>query len=156
MRLIDFQGKNLGVFSQEEALSKAKEEQKDLIEIAPQASPPVVKLIEYSKFLYQEEKRRRDQKRNAKRGETKEIRFSPFIAENDYRTRLGKIKKILSSGNKVKLVVRFQGRQMSKSQFGYDLINRIVQDLGEVRIEQEPKFIGLQLFATIVNTKKSE
>lgn len=151
VRLIDASGKSLGVLSNEEAFKKARAGELDLVEIAPKAIPPVVKLIKYSKFLYQEEKRAREQKTRG--GETKEIRFSPFIAENDYQVRIARISQFLNSGNKVRIVVRFFRAQLSKKQFGYNLIKRIVTELGNARVEQEPKFLGRNLMATISLSK---
>lgn len=156
VRLISPEGKSLGVFSHQKALEKAKDKGVDLVEVAPKAKPPVAKLIEYSKFVYQEEKKVREEKRSIKGGETKEVRFSPFIADNDYQVRLERIKEFLQEGHKVKVVVKFLGRQMGKREFGYKLVDRVVADLGNVRVEQRPKFLGRHLIAGISLIKNGQ
>lgn len=152
VRLIDAEGRSLGVFSPDLALKRAKEQELDLVEVAPNVSPPVVKLIKFSKFLYQEEKRQR-QKRGTKSGQLKEVRFSPFIANNDYNVRIIKIQQFLGEGNKVRVVVKFKAREMGKREFGYNLIKRVISDLGNVRQESEPRFLGRHLITTITYVK---
>ncbi|MBI4153694.1 translation initiation factor IF-3 [Candidatus Woesebacteria bacterium] len=149
VRVINSQGKQLGVLSREEALNKAKKANLALIEIAAKANPPVAKIVDLGKFKYQEEKRLKSQKK-AKGGEVKEIRFSPFIAENDYQIRLGRVKEFLGEKNKVRLVVVFRGPQMRSKQFGYNLLARIVTELGEqVAVDMPPKFLGKHLMMII-------
>jgi translation initiation factor IF-3 len=138
-----------------EALKKAQKENLSLVEIAPQATPPVVKIVDYGKFRYQEEKKARKVQKGVKGGEVKEIRFSPFIAENDYRIRLGRVKEFLGEKNKVRLVVVFRGPQMRSKQFGYNLLGRIVKELGEqVAVDMQPKFLGKHLMMIISPTTK--
>ena len=150
LRVITADGKQLGVMGRDEALKKAKEEGVDLVEIAPTAKPPVVKLIDFGKFRYQEEKRARQEAKKAKASELKEIRFSPFIAENDYNTRLERVKKFLGEKNKVKIVVVFMGKQMGSKKFGYNLIDRIMNELGEnISIDMKPKFLGRHLITIV-------
>lgn len=152
VRLIDANGKSLGVFSPDLALKRAKEQELDLVEVAPKVTPPVVKLIKFSKFLYQEEKRQR-QKKGTRSGQLKEVRFSPFIANNDYNVRIKKIQQFIGEGDKVKVVVKFKARQMGKKDFGYNLIKRVISDLGNVRQESEPKLLGRHLITTITVIK---
>jgi translation initiation factor IF-3 len=155
LRLIGSDGKQLGIVPISEALTKAHEEGLDLIEIAPNANPPVAKITEIGKFRYQEEKRLRKQKVGSKGSELKEVRFSPFIAQNDYNTRLGRVKEFLADKDKVRLVVVFTGRQMGSKQFGYSLLARIIKELGEsIVTDMEPKFIGKHLIMTISPTNK--
>ena len=155
VRVIGAEGKQLGILKLSEALSKAREIELDLVEIAPNASPPVAKIVDLGKFRYQEEKRLQKQKRASKSGETKEVRFSPFIANHDYETRLGKIKEFLSENNKVRVVVVFMGRQMNSKPFGYKLIDRIKADLGDnIAVDMEPKFLGRHLVTIISPFKK--
>ena len=150
MRVIDEKGKQIGVLTVNDALIKAKAAQLDLVEIAPKANPPVVKIIEFGKFKYQEEKRLRKQKKGAKGGEVKEIRFSPFIGEADYNTRIGRIKEFLEEKNKIRVVVKFKGRQMGSKKFGYDLLKTILTDLGDIiSIDMEPKFLGRHLIMVV-------
>ena len=143
---------------------KAREAGLDLVEIASNAKPPVAKIVNLGKFIYQEEKKRRISQKKVKGGDVKEVRFSPFIAENDYNTRLERVKEFLEDRNKVKLTVVFKGRQMGSRQFGYNLLAKTIKDLGKetVHIDMEPKFIGRHLImiispiAKIVKIKEKE
>lgn len=155
LRVIGDNGKQIGILKREEALAKAKKKGLDLVEIAPNAKPPVVKIIEFGKFLYKQEKKKRAQKKASKASEIKEVRFSPFIADNDYETRIERIKEFLAKRHKIRLVVKFKGRQMGAKKFGYELIDRILADLGETaKIDRRPKFIGRHLTAVISPTSK--
>lgn len=146
LRVLDFEGKQIGVLSKFAALAKAREMGLDLVEIAATAKPPVAKIIDFKKFLYQEEKKKKSSQKKAKSGEIKEIRFSPFIAENDYNTRIERIKEFLEEKNKVKLTVVFKGRQLGSKNFGYDLLKKILgQFEGKIHVDMEPKFIGRHL-----------
>lgn len=157
LRVVGSDGKQVGILKREEALARAREEGIDLIEIAPMAKPPVAKLAEFGKFLYQEEKKARAEKKNAKSGELKEIRFSPFIAENDFETRVKRIEEFLKDKNKVKIVVKFLGRQMDAKASGYNVVKRIVERFGEqITIDMEPKFLGRHLVTVISPTNKSK
>ena len=150
LRVIDGNGKQLGILPREEALAKAKSSGLTLIEIAPTAKPPVAKIVDLGKFRYQEEKKLRSQQKKAKGGEIKEIRFSPFIAENDFNFRIERIKEFLSEKDKVKVVVVFTGRQMGSTRFGYELIKRILGILGDsVITDMDPKFFGRHLITII-------
>lgn len=156
VRVIGTNGKQLGIMKPQEALETARKQKLDLVEIAPRANPPVVKIVELGKFRYQEEKRLRKELVKSKASELKEVRFSPFIAENDYNVRLTRIKGFLSEKNKVKTVVVFKGRQMGSRQFGYDLLKRIFSDLGEgIQTDMEPKFLGRHLVTIISPITKS-
>ena len=150
VRVIGENGKQLGVLTIREALEKAKEAELDLVEIAPKANPPVTKIIEFGKFKYLEEKKLKAQKKKTKSSETKEVRFSPFIGEADYKTRLARTRGFLAEKNKVRMVVKFKGRQMGSKQFGYKLIERMLADLGDsVTIDMNPKFVGRHLTTVI-------
>lgn len=154
VRVIDASGKQLGILSREEALNKAKKANLALIEIAAKANPPVAKIIDLGKFKYQEEKKLKNQKK-AKGGEIKEVRFSPFIAENDYQIRLGRVKEFLTEKNKVRLVVVFRGPQMRSREFGYNLLSRIVKEFAEqIAVDMPPKFLGKHLMMIISPTTK--
>ncbi len=146
VRVIDAEDKQVGVMSRDEALKKAKEAELDLVEIAPKAKPPVVKIVDFGKFAYREEKKLKEQKKKTKASDLKEVRFSPFIAENDYNVRLERIKEFLADKDKVKLVVKFKGRQMGSKQFGYKLFDKVLETLGDtVSVDMEPKFLGRHL-----------
>ena len=157
LRVIGEDGKQLGVLSKSEALAKAEEAGLDLVEIAPTAKPPVAKIIDFAKFRYQEEKKAREAKLKERRGsELKEIWFTPFMADNDYQVRLERVKEFLADGNKVRIAVRFKGRQMGSKQFGYQVAERIVKDTkANAVVDQEPKFIGRQLLMGLSPFKKS-
>lgn len=159
VRVLGDDGKQLGVMSSTEAMAKATELGLDLVEIAPMAKPPVVKIVELGKFKYEQEKRERAQKKSTKSGELKEIRFSPFIGEHDFNTRLERINEFFEDGSKVRLTVRFTGRQMGSKQFGYEVIQNVIIALdGRAKMDSEPKFMGKQLMAVIspVKGKKAE
>lgn len=153
LRVLDFEGKQIGVLKKEEALKLAKEQGVDLIEIAPQANPPVAKIIDFGKFRYQEEKKAKEAQKKSKPSDLKEIRFTPFIGEGDYQTRLKRIDEFLTDKNKVKLTVYFQVKQLGSKQFGYAILNRIEKDLGEgINIDMKPKFLGRNLITIISPT----
>lgn len=157
VRVIGADSKQIGVMSKTEALNLARQSQLDLVEIAPNAQPPVVKIVDYNKFRYQEEKKSRAEAKKTKGGEVKEIRFSPFIAENDYQTRLERIKEFLEERNKVRVVIVFKGRQMNSKQFGYDIIKRIQAHFGDsIVMDGEPKFIGRHLATVISPVSKNK
>ena len=155
LRVIGSDGKQLGILKTEEALKKAKELELTLVEIAPTAKPPVAKIVDFGKFRYQEEKKLRKEALKIKGSALKEIRFSPFIAENDYNTRLERVKEFLANKNKVKVTVVFKGRQMGSKQFGYDILKKIYQSLGDsIAIDMEPKFLGRHLVTIISPVNK--
>lgn len=150
VRLIGQDGKQIGVVKVSQALEKAKKAGLTLVEIAPGAKPPVAKIVDYGKFRYQEEKKARKQQAKAKGGELKEIRFSPFIAEADYNTRLKRVKEFLTEKNKVKVVIVFMGRQLGSKPVGYKLLERIFKEFGEaIAIDMQPKFLGRHLTTII-------
>lgn len=154
LRVIGADGKQLGILKRQEALEEAKKAGLTLVEIGPNAKPPVAKLVDFGKFKYQEEKKLRKSSKG-KGGDLKEIRFSPFIAENDYQTRLNRVKEFLEEKNKVRIVVVFKRQQLGSKSFGYNLIKRVVDELGEsVVVDMEPKFLGKHLMSVISPTNK--
>lgn len=156
LRVIGEKGKLIGVLPTQEALSKAKKAGLDLVVVARGAKPPVAKIIDLGKFRYQEEKKERDEKKRAKHSELKEIRFSPFIADNDYKVRLGRIDEFLAENHKIRVVVVFKGRQMGSKQFGYSLLQKILSQIEyPISIDMEPKFLGRHLVTVISPTKKA-
>jgi len=155
LRVIDPDGKQIGVISKTEALEKAKEAGLDLVEIAPLAKPPVAKIVDFNKFLYQEEKKRRETKKKAKTSDTKEVRLSPFIDDHDLQTITKRAREFLEDNDKVKLVVRFKGRQMGHPEFGYKTLNKAIDSLSDIsKIDKEPKFEGRQLITMLSPDKK--
>ncbi len=157
VRVIGQDGKQLGVLTVSEALNKALEAGLDLVEIAPSAKPPVVKIVNLGKFTYQLEKKEKKERKKAKSSELKEIRFSPFIGEHDYNTRIERIKEFFEAGNKVKIVVVFLGRQMGSKEFGYNLLDKIVSQFGDtIAIDMKPKFLGRYLSMVVSPIKRGK
>jgi translation initiation factor IF-3 len=157
LRVIGNDGKLIGVLKKDEAITKAKKEGLTLIEIAPNAAPPVAKIADFGKFRYAEEKKLRAQAKGVKGGEVKEIRFSPFIAENDFKTRIGRIREFFEDKNKVKVVVVFRGPQMRVKHTGYDVINRIKAEFGDgIVTDMEPKFLGKHLITVLSPVAKGK
>jgi translation initiation factor IF-3 len=157
LRVIGSDGKLVGVLAKDEAIRKAKEEELTLVEIAPNANPPVAKIVDFGKFRYSEEKKLREQSKNVKGGDIKEIRFSPFIAENDFNTRIGRIKEFFADKNKVRVVIVFTGPQMRVKNLGFEVINKIKAQFGDnIITDMQPKFLGKHLVTVIsLTTKKT-
>jgi len=155
VRVIDPDGKQVGVMNLKKALKEAYGRKLDLVEIAPNSKPPVVKIIELGKFKYIEDKKRKKEKLGSKRGEIKEIRFSPFMGEADYKMRLKKVQNFLNQGFKIRAVVKFKGRQMGRKNFGYELIKKLIDEIDrDINIDMEPKFIGRHLTCVISPSTK--
>ena len=150
LRVIDAEGKQIGILPRNEALKKARSFELDLVEIAPLAKPPVVKIIDFKKFLYQEEKKRREEKRKAKTSETKEVRLGPFMDDHDLETKVKRAREFLEENNKVKLVVRFKGRQMGHPEFGHKVLGKAVKSLSDIsKLDITPRFEGRQLVSML-------
>lgn len=149
VRVIDEESKQLGIMPTKEALERASALGLDLVEITDKATPPIVKIIDFQKFKYQEEKK--DHSGSAKGGqETKEIRLRPFMAENDMMVKIRQAEKFLKGGDRVKLVVKFQGREITKKDFGEKLMAKVIESLAEVSsVAEAPKFLGKLLIAQI-------
>lgn len=155
VRLLREDGTQVGVVSLSDALSQSQTAGVDLVEIAPLAVPPVVKLIDYKKFIYQLAKKDREAKSGQKKTDLKEIRLTPFIAQNDFEIRMKRAREWLAEGNKVRASVKFVGRQLGHREFGPQLIERTLQALGEVAaIDQMGKWVGRQFVATLTPVKK--
>lgn len=157
LRVIDSDGKMLGVMQRGEAIALAQKSCLDLIEIAPKANPPVAKIMELGKFIYIEEKKLREQNKKSKALDVKEVRFSPFIAEGDFNTRIRKIDDYLEHKHKVRVVVVFKGRHMESRDRGYELLKEVINSLAHsVNIDMEPKFLGRHLAMVISPLKKKQ
>ncbi|MBN1169320.1 translation initiation factor IF-3 [Candidatus Woesebacteria bacterium] len=155
VRVLEEDGNQVGVMEIEKALAEARQAGLDLVEIAPKAVPPVVQIIDFGKFRYREEKKLKKSKKKNKAGELKEIRFSPFIAEGDFSTRVEKIREFLEEKNKVRLVVKFKGRQMGSKKFGYEVLDKVVDIFKDrIVIDMKPKFLGRHLAMVISPTNK--
>ena len=156
MRLLDEEGKQIGIVSKLVALQKAKELEIDVVEIAPNAKPPVAKLIDFKKFKYQEAKKERENKKNQKNVGVKEVRLRPFIGQHDFDTRLARAKEFLDAGNQVKISVFFKGREITRKEFGYDVVKRFIGQLESVKLVRDPHMEGRVLVAMVVPDKKGE
>lgn len=148
VRVLDATGKQLGVLSTDEAIRMAQEQGLDLVEVSGMAKPPVCKIIDFKKFKYLESKKVADSKKAAKQVETKEIRLRPFTSENDLGVRLKRMKEFFEDGDRVKVVVKFIGREMARPEFGHQLIKKITefvegQELG--KLDRPPRFEGKNL-----------
>jgi len=156
LRVLDAEGKQIGVLSKFDALKLAQEQELDLVEVAPQAKPPVAKLIDYNKFLYQLEKKKQEEKKKAKASETKEIRLGPFISDNDLQVMIRRGKDFLEHGDKIRLVVKFRGRQITRSEFGKDVINKFAWALSDIsKMDREPHLEGKQMIALLSPDRKA-
>lgn len=157
LRVINDEGKQIGIFPKMEALEQAKSSGLDLVEIAPNAKPPVAKIIDFKKFLYQEEKKKREEKRKAKSTETKEIRLGPFMSENDLKNMIKRCREFLTEGNKVRLVVKFRGREVTRSEFGRKVLNKVIESVFDIsKIDREIKMEGRQMVAVISPERKKQ
>ena len=149
VRVIDEKGQQLGVMLTPLALEKARAVGLDLVEITDKAVPPIVKMIDFQKFRYQEDKK--EKAGSSKSGqETKEIRLKPFMAENDLMVKVRQAEKFLKTGDRVKLVVKFQGREITKKDFGEKVMHSAIDHLAEVStLVEQPKYLGKLLIAQI-------
>ncbi|GIX07535.1 MAG: hypothetical protein KatS3mg115_1938 [Candidatus Poribacteria bacterium] len=146
VRVIDEDGTQLGILSSREALRIAQERGLDLVEVAPQADPPVVRIMDYSKFKYEQEKRARQARKSQKQIEVKEIRLKPNMADHDIEYRVRHAAEFLKEGNKVRVTVRFFGREIVHTELGEELLERFAHALGEVAtVEQPPRLDGRQM-----------
>lgn len=146
LRVIDEDGKQLGILSKQEALRLAEERELDLVEISPDAKPPVAKIVDWGKFNYQRTKQIQRNKKNARSLEIKQMRFGLKIGEHDLSVKLGKVTNFLEAGHKVKLTIVYRGRELAHRDLGFKLADKITADLGEkVVIDQPPQFAGKQL-----------
>lgn len=153
VRLILSDGTNVGVVSTKEAIAKAYDQGLDLIEISPNGDVPVAKILDSGKYKYEMQKRKAEAKKKQKVVETKEIKFTPNIGDNDYDVKMRNAKRFLEEGNKVKFTLRFRGREMSYVDLGMEVLRRAETDLEEIaKVEQKPKMDGRQM-AMLVSPK---
>ncbi len=157
LRVLDTEGKQIGVLSKFEALQMAREQGVDLVEISATAVPPVAKIIDYNKFLYQQGKKKRDEKKKAKVSETKEVRLGPFMGEADLETLCKRSQGFLEDGDKVKLVLKFRGRQVTHPEFGFAMMRKVAERLNAFsRVEKEPRLEGKQMISILAPERKKE
>jgi len=146
VQVIASNGENLGVLNTNEAIAMAKEEGLDLIEIAPNAKPPVCKIIDMGKYKYDAQKKANKAKKKQKKIELKEIKLRPVTEIHDYQFKIKNAQKFISKGDKVKFTIRFKGRELQHSHLGNDLMKKIKEDMKDIsKVELDPKFDGKQM-----------
>jgi translation initiation factor IF-3 len=146
VRLIDATGKNLGIVSRLDALARASEAGLDLVEVAPDADPPVCKILDYGKFKYQEQKKAAEARKRQKVVEVKEIKMRPNIDDHDYDVKMRAIRRFFDAGDKVKVTLRFRGREMAHQELGMELLKRVRAETEAIaKVEAEPRLEGRQM-----------
>lgn len=154
MRVIDAEGNQAGVMSVQQALALAEESELDLVEIVPNAEPPVCRVMDHGKFLFELNKKRNAAKKNQKQTQLKEIKLRPGTDEGDYQIKLKNLIKFLQSGDKAKITLRFRGREMAHQDLGAKMLQRVMADLDEFgKVEQFPKVEG-RLMVMVIAPKR--
>ncbi|HVS01976.1 MAG TPA: translation initiation factor IF-3 [Thermoanaerobaculia bacterium] len=155
VRLIDSDGSQLGIVETREALRIAEERGLDLVEVAPQAAPPVCRVMDFGKFLYQEKKKQQEAKKKQKVFQVKEVKFRPMIGDHDYQVKFKRLVGFLEEGDKVKATVQFRGREMARMDLGYALLKKLVEDVGERGVvESAPERAGNRVHQVIAPPRK--
>lgn len=150
LRVIDEDGKQIGVLSRAEALQLASDRELDLVEISPDTNPPVAKIVDWGKYNYQKTKQLQKSKRNAKALEVKQMRFGLKISDHDLDTKLKKVTGFLENGHKVKIVIFYRGRELAHKEIGFTLANKVIDQFGEdIVVDQKPQLAGKQLIFVI-------
>ena len=151
VRVISSNGKQLGIISIREALYHAEDEGYDLVEVSPDAKPPVCKIVDYGKLKYKEQKSKKEAKKKQKTIEVKEIKMRPGINKHDYEVKIKALSKFISGGNKVKVSLRFRGREMEHQNLGMELLKKLTEEVSEyAKIEVPPKPEGKQIMMVLV------
>lgn len=146
LRVIDQDGKQLGILSRDEALREAANRELDLVEISPSAKPPVVKIVDWGKYNYERTKQQKKNRQSAKTQEIKQMRFGMKISGNDLEVKLNKVRHFLADGNKVKISIFFRGRENAHKDLGFKMADELVENLGEsIVVDQAPQLAGRQL-----------
>ena len=150
VQLINIEGENIGVVSIEEALSQASDADMDLVEIAGSSQPPIVKILDYGKYKYQARKKAAEARKKQKSFDVKEIKLRPNIDTHDYDVKMRSMQRFFESGDKVKVTLRFKGREMAHQQLGMELMQRVKQQTEEIaKVELEPKLEGRQMIMVL-------
>jgi translation initiation factor IF-3 len=148
--LIGAEGENIGVVSPARALDLAQQAGLDLVEISPNASPPVCKIMDFGKYKYEQQKRESEARKKQKTIEVKEVKFRPNTDTHDYDVKMRNVYKFLEKGDKVKVTLRFRGREMAHQNLGRDLLERVAEDVKEIgKVENMPKMEGRQMIMMI-------
>ena len=159
IRLISDSGEQLGIMSAQDALQLAEEQGLDLVKISPNAVPPVCKIMDYGKFRFEQTKREKEARKNQRVVEIKEVRMSPSIDVNDFNVKLRSAQKFLGEGNRVKVTVRFRGREMAHTEIGQDLLVKFADECSETAVlDKEPKMEGrhMSIFLSPKSTKEAK
>jgi translation initiation factor IF-3 len=155
VRLIGPDGDQIGLVPTQEALRRARELDLDLVEVAPQAQPPVCRIMDYGKFKYERDIRQKEARKKQARTELKEIKFRPKIDAHDYATKKGHVDRFVRGGHKVKVTIMFRGREMTHTELGRKILDRLVADLGElVTVESMPKQEGRNMIMVIAPNRR--
>jgi len=154
IRLIDHNGENVGVVSPSDAIERAEQVGLDLVEISPNASPPVCKIMDFGKYKYEQQKKAAEAKKKQKTTELKEVKFRPNIDSHDYDVKMRSVTKFLEEGDKVKITLRFRGREMAHQEIGRELLQKIGGDISEMgKVESMPRMEGRQMTMVISPTR---
>ena len=154
VRVIDENGEQIGILPIEEALERAADAELDLVEISPNAEPPVCRIMDYGKFMFEQNKKQQSAKKKQKQVQVKEIKFRPGTDIGDYRVKLRNLIRFLQDGDRVKVTLRFRGREMAHQELGRELLERVKNDLAEYgTVEQFPKMEGRQM-VMVLSPKK--
>lgn len=152
--MIDENGEMVGVLTKSEALQKAQNAGLDLVEVSPNADPPVCKILDYGKYKYEQQKKKAEAKKKQKVIEIKEIQLRPGIDENDFQVKLRAIRRFIEEGNKVKVSMRFRGREIAHHELGMQVLERLREELLEtVKVENQPKLEGKQMIMVLAPLK---
>ena len=153
LRVLDQKGEQIGVLTKQEALNRAQELGVDLVLIAPKAVPPVAKIIDFKKFLYQEEKKEKDARRGIKKGVVKDISLGLFIGKADLERMERRSKEFLTEGHQVRINLQLKGRENTKRDMAFALVNKFITSLGDVNVSKPPKLEGKILRAVVAKKK---
>lgn len=157
VRLIGIDGEQLGIVKVAEALAMAEENEVDLVEIAPTAKPPVCRLMDYGKFRYQEQKRQQEARAKQKIVQLKEVKFRPATDDGDYNVKLRNVRRFIDEGDKVKVSLRFRGREMAHQELGMRVLERVRDDVEEIcQVESFPRLEGRQMVMVLAPRRKAD
>ncbi|MGY6587533.1 MAG: translation initiation factor IF-3 [Wenzhouxiangella sp.] len=155
VRVVGSDGEQVGVMAIRDALAKAEEEGLDLVEIAPQADPPVCRIMDWGKFRFEAQKKTQAARKKQKQIQVKEVKFRPGTEDHDYDVKMRNLRRFIEDGNKVKVTLRFRGREMAHQELGRDLLKRVEGDMGdEITVEQYPRMEGRQM-VMMISPKKT-
>ncbi len=157
MRVVDEDGEQLGIMEVDEARTAAEERGLDLVEVAPNARPPVCKIMDYGKYKYEQAKKEKEAKKKQHQAQVKEMKFRPKIDDHDYNFKVNHVRDFLENGDKAKLTIMFRGREMMHQEFGEAILERVKEDLADISVvEQEPKTEGRNMTMVLAPSKSQK